>query len=150
VPTTKPRGLGAATDEPGFTLVELLVVMIVIAVLAAIAIPIYSAQRQQGYDASAKSDLHHWAEREDSLLISLNRYGTLTEMDADGSTLTVSPGVTASVVAYSGATGYCLSARHASSSNTWFWDSRSGGLQPVGSTGCPVVTSGIAGGSRTG
>jgi type IV pilus assembly protein PilA len=144
------RGWWPKRGEGGFSLVELLVVMVVIGVLAAIAVPLYAAQRQQGYDATAKSDLRVWAEREDGLLITINRYGTLAELDADGTPLLVSPGVTATVVRYSGATGYCLSAKHSQSTNTWFWDSRAGGLQPLGAAGCPVVTVGSSGGSRTG
>jgi general secretion pathway protein G len=47
-----------STQENGFTLVELMVVMLIIGVLAAIAIPSYISSVKNAKEAVLKEDLH--------------------------------------------------------------------------------------------
>ena len=107
-------------DEQGFTLVELLVVILIIGILAAIAIPAFLNQRGKAYDAQAKSNVRTAQTAEETYATDNNgTYASDTLSGTDtGSLATIeptlknSPFVTATA---NGTTGYTLVATSAGS-----------------------------------
>lgn len=126
--------------EEGFTLIELLVVIIIIGILAAIAIPVFLAQRTKGYDAGVKSDLRNVATAEESYLTdNPSSYGTssnLTTVGSSGVALVSALSANDSMAIFVTGTsstalngdGFCLVGTNTQSKNFFYYDSFTGGL----------------------
>ena len=73
------------TDEGGFTLVELLAVVVIIGILAAIAIPNYIGQQDKAKDAAAMAQLRMAATSQQLYYVDQNAYaGNATDLEVYG------------------------------------------------------------------
>ena len=119
-----------AKSEGGFTLIELLVVILIIAILAAIAIPVFLAQRQKGWEADVQSALKNVAVAIESFGAENGGYGGLnadpqlaTRLRAQGFTIpswATAPDGYFQVV--SNATSWCVQVQHRLLPATSPWD----------------------------
>jgi prepilin-type N-terminal cleavage/methylation domain-containing protein len=130
-----PVATGAGTRitklrrEDGFTLVEVLVVLVVIAVLLAIAIPAYVSQRDRANDAVAQADLRVSLPSVEAYFSDNGTYAGMT-----GAVLRASydQGLpTSLVIASADATTYC--AQTTVGGRSW---SRNGPAAPIVSGAC--------------
>jgi prepilin-type N-terminal cleavage/methylation domain-containing protein len=101
-------------DRRGFTLIEILIVVVIIGILASVAIPKFAATKDRAKLASLKSDLRNMMTAQETYFSDYKTYGSLANLRA-ATRFTLSPGNTLAISR--NATGYRGTARNNSITN---------------------------------
>ena len=107
-------------DEKGFTLIELMIVIAIIGILAAIAIPQFSAYRKRSYDSAAQSDLRNATTAQEAYFVDFSTYASDTSKltGEDYGFLGTSKDVTLAISSVNN-TGYVMEAWHSAGSKSF-------------------------------
>ncbi|MBP1722547.1 MAG: tfp pilus assembly protein, major pilin [Deltaproteobacteria bacterium] len=116
--------------EKGFTLIELMIVIAIIGILVAIAIPQFAAYRIRGFNATAMSDLRHMMTAQEAYFTDHMVYvasgAEATNLSAYG--YTRSTNVTATILS-SNSFSYQMTTKHLSGDRIWTIIGPSGQIQ---------------------
>ena len=108
--------IAKGSSEGGLTLIELLVVIIIIAILAAIAIPVFLAQREKGWKSQLESALKNSATAIESYATENNgSYAGASRADLDDEGLKVATDVNltdADITTSADGNAFCIQATH--------------------------------------
>jgi type IV pilus assembly protein PilA len=114
----------------GFTLIELMIVIAIIGILAAIAIPQFSAYRVRSYNSAAKADLRNMATAQEAYFVDNNTYaGDVALIENDSFGFYRSRGVTPTVTD-ADTFGYTMTTVHESGDKTYTFVGPGGSITP--------------------
>ena len=106
------------SEDIGFTLIELMVVVAIIGILASIAIPQYAAFRKRSYNTVALSDLTGAALAQEAYFVEFSTYSATTTSLRVSVSFEATPGVGFSVSSGTD-TGYVMRSAHTMGDVTW-------------------------------
>lgn len=117
-------------NEKGFTLIELMIVIAIIGILAAIAIPQFSAYRTRSYNSAAQADLRNAATAQEAYQVDNQTYcqtiGTLV-----GATYGLYTSANVSLSAAATAQTYTITASHSKGDATFVLHGPGGSISKI-------------------
>jgi type IV pilus assembly protein PilA len=106
-------------DESGFTLIELMIVIAIIGILAAIAIPQFSSYRLRSFNSASNEDLRNAQTAQETYFVDARSYANnLSLLTGSRYGLFVSDRVTVTITSAT-SSGYIMSSYHSSGDKTW-------------------------------
>jgi len=104
--------------EEGFTLIELMIVIAIIGILAAIAIPQFNNYRARSFNAAAQSDLKNFTTAQEAFYVDNETYCPAVARLVDSYGAFTSSNVSVSVLAAS-ATNYRMASSHSAGTRVY-------------------------------
>ena len=138
------------TKQKGFTLIELMIVVAIIGILAAIAIPQFSTYRLKAFNGAAEADLRNLMTAQEAAYADTQSYATIATVEgfddkpdnaiANLPGAKLSKGVTAIEVATPTATEYSMNTKHFNGDNLYNGRASAGIQSQTQAAGTTVAT----------
>jgi type IV pilus assembly protein PilA len=133
------------SSEEGFTLIELMIVVVIIGVLAAIAIPIFANQQKAAIEAAVKSDIKGLATAIQTTATKNNKLAMTFEASVSNKQIYEEANTVNFLICYTD-TEYAVVAKNPQTDNAYSYNSKTGKLQTFTSSFpasyssvCPVL-----------
>ncbi|MFH1982590.1 MAG: prepilin-type N-terminal cleavage/methylation domain-containing protein [Pseudomonadota bacterium] len=106
-------------NDKGFTLIELMIVIAIIGILAAIAIPNFVSYRQRSYDAASLSDMKNMMTAQEAYFVDDMTYKTFAATTGTVALPALSLTKNVSLALTGSNSGYTMTAYHTAGKYSW-------------------------------